>query len=60
MDDQVNGPATAPARSPVHEFGAGDGESARRGVPLVPVVAVGLTPAQGQHLLQRNGPQTLG
>jgi hypothetical protein len=26
----------------------------------VPVVAVRLTTAQGQHPLQRNGPQTLG
>src|ERR1035441_8197508 len=60
MDYQIDGPAAASAQVPVDELGAGDGENSRRSVPLVPVVAVELGAAQGQHPFQGNGPQARG
>src|ERR1035438_6720536 len=60
MDYQIDGPAAASAQVPVDELGAGDGENSRRSVPLVPVVAVELGAAQGQHPFQGNGPESQG
>ena len=60
MDHQIDSPATTAATGPVHELGPGDRQHSLRGVPLMTVVAVGLSAAEAQDRFQGDEADLLG
>ena len=57
VDEEIDGAATADALVPVDELGAGDGEDAPRGVPLVWVAGGELSAAGTEDVRQGDRPE---
>lgn len=59
VDHEIDSAATADSLIPVEEFCSSDGEDPLGGVPLLTVVLVPLGSEASEHVLERDGPDTV-